>query len=258
MKEDANQNKIKSFWNNWSADYYKNTFEKIGLLKENPERAFPTPVWNMLNEAFPTFKGLRICVPSSGDNNAVFAFHLLGAQVFSCDLSENQLQNASCIARENHWDITFKNLNTMDLSAFEDNSFDLVYTSNGVHVWIPDLLNMYRGFHRILTDNGKYIFFETHPFNRPFDDSTNELNIKMRYSAFVNDDGVPNYLWRVQDFVNSLVRSGFTIQAMEEIFAEKHVIGASWWKEDEWDRQSDMTHNPYAALPQWISFMCGK
>ena len=39
-----------------------------------------------------------VCVPSSGDNLAVFAFALLGARVVSCDISQNQLDYARQIA----------------------------------------------------------------------------------------------------------------------------------------------------------------
>lgn len=36
-------------------------------------------------------------MPSSGDNYAVFAFHLMGAIVTSCDIAERQVENSACI-----------------------------------------------------------------------------------------------------------------------------------------------------------------
>jgi hypothetical protein len=52
-------------------------------------------------------EGKRVCVPASGDNTAVFAFHLLGARVTSTDISAEQLKNAQTIALEHGWGIEF-------------------------------------------------------------------------------------------------------------------------------------------------------
>jgi len=62
----------------------------------------------------------------------------------------------------------------MTLEGIADSEYDLVYTSNGVHVWINDLKVMYQSFYRVLREAGYYIYFETHPFIRPFDDSGSE------------------------------------------------------------------------------------
>jgi spore maturation protein CgeB len=59
-----------------------------------------------------------------------------------------------------------------------------VYTSNGVHVWIDDLLSMYKNFYRILKNGGMNIFFETHPMKRPFDDHIYEVKINKLLGVF--------------------------------------------------------------------------
>lgn len=109
-------------------------------------------------------------VPFSGDNATVFAFRLLGAAVTSADISERQLENAGRIAADHGWDIRFVCDDSMSLTKIEDSAYDLVYTSNGVHVWIPDLLSMYRSFHRVLKKDGQHIMYEVHPVIRPFGD----------------------------------------------------------------------------------------
>lgn len=249
-------NNIKNAWNDWSDNYYKENDDQdiIKSIIETPHKVFPTKVWEYLSFYYPKFEGVKVCVPSSGDNKAVFAFHLLGADVTSCDISHNQINNAKLIAKNNNWNINFKVLDSMDLSSIESELYDLVYTSNGVHVWISDLNKMYSSFNRILKNNGRYIFFETHPFIRPFDDNTNELKIVKRYDKIETGDEIPNYHWRVQDFVNSLIKNGFTIDSISEIYAEKDIIGATWWNDYEWNEKADMSINPYSALPQWISF----
>lgn len=67
------------------------------------------------------------------------------------------------------WILPTIDSDSMKLEELADETFDLVYTSNGVHVWIHDLGTMYRNFHRILKENGRYIMFDTHPWSRPFD-----------------------------------------------------------------------------------------
>jgi SAM-dependent methyltransferase len=252
-----NKEQIKDSWNNDSDNYYARTYNNTDILfslKQSPCKAFPSTVWQNICRYFPDLHGVKVCVPSSGDNIAVFAFHLLGAAVTSCDISSEQIKNAKRIADAESWNIEFHVCDSMELSGVRNDIYDLVYTSNGVHTWISDLEVMYGNFYRILKNTGKYIFFETHPFIRPFDDSTNTLLIKKRYD---NTDGND---WRVQDFTNSLIACGFAIQQLNELFAEKDCIGAEWWHKDkfDWDAMADWHKNPYAALPQWISFCAAK
>ena len=246
---------VRDSWNAWSDDYFAMEYsqpETLNLLKADPARAFPPAVWQNIRALFPDLHDKRVCVPSSGDNLAAFAFFLLGADVTSCDLAERQLENARQIAAEQGWRLRFCVCDSMEMDGIADEAFDLVYTSNGVHTWICDLPAMYRQFYRILRPGGHYLFFETHPFNRPFDDETTRLQIKKRYDDTREND------WRVQDFINSLLESGFTVARMDELFADRGTLGASWWEPDEWDEKSDWHKNPYAALPQWISFCAGK
>ena len=91
----------------------------------------------------PVLEGKRILVPSSGDNHAAFAFHLLGAQVVSTDISQRQIDHAKDIAAKHGWSIEFAVSDTMTLTNLPDSSFDMVYTSNGVFVWIHDLPGMF-------------------------------------------------------------------------------------------------------------------
>ena len=253
-----NNEAIRNTWNQWASGRDPNYQQQVNRIIKNPQKAFPSKVWDSLCRHFPSFDDINVCVPSSGDNLAAFAFYLLGAKVTSCDISCKQIEKAEKIAQENNWSIDFKVLDSMDLSSLAADSFDLVYTSNGVFVWISDLYVMFAEFHRILKQDGSYIFFETHPFNRPFDDNDNRLKIVKHYNDIHITGKLSNYHWRVHDLVNYLVQSGFRLEYMDELLAEKDTIGATWWNLSEWDNKSDVLQNPYAALPQWISFCCKK
>jgi SAM-dependent methyltransferase len=251
---------IKELWNNGSDKYFHRIYkdnDSIYHLIDDPMWAFPVPIRNLLISAFPDIHGLRVLVPSSGDNGAVFAFHLLGASVTSSDISERQLQNAKLIADAQGWNIEFICADSMKLDGIKDGEYDLVYTSNGVHTWINDLPSMYWNFNRVLKPDGRYIMFDTHPFNRPFDDSGDEIKIMKDYN---NTEGCH---WRVMDLYNALTGEGFTIEHMEEFHAEVGGHDLWWYKtnveaEADGNRKFDFAKNAWAALPQWIGFSAVK
>jgi SAM-dependent methyltransferase len=253
------QNAIRDHWDSSSDEYYKRSYQEnaLELIEANPERAFPATVLAMIKEHLPDLKGKRVCVPSSGDNIAVFGFALMGAHVTSVDLSPKQVANAKRISEQKGWDIEFICDNSMELGKIESGSYDLVYTSNGVHVWIDDLGAMYRNFCRVLKPNGCYVFFETHPVCRPFA-KDEPFKIIKPYEDVGPFGDVPTYGWRTQDFVNAIASSGFTLQRMEEFHsvpADLHQAFNYFYdtaQEDEQDdhRRYDWKQNPWAALPQ--------
>lgn len=251
----------KASWNRISDKYYENQ-SSVDIIKNSPEKGFPTEVYEMIKGTFNELKNLNVLVPSSGDNLAAFSFHLLGANVTSSDLSDKQIENAKKIAEKNNWNIKFVCCDSMKLEGIESNKYDLVYTSNGVHIWINDLLAMYKNFYRALKDNGHYIFFETHPIIRPFEDKGSEIKIVKPYELigpFCHDNYGDEYKWRIEDFLRSLLAANFSIKDYRDIKARPtDFMGHNWFyhsiEELEQDnaQKFDWNKNPWAALPQWM------
>ena len=254
---------IANDWNLGSDNYYARTYSGNPLEKiiDDPMWAFPPEVRSMLAEAVPDLRGKKVLVASSGDNAAVFAFHLMGAIVTSTDIAENQLKNARRIADDHRWDIEFKQANSMTLEGVADSEFDLVYTSNGVHVWINDLPAMYSNIRRVLKPGGRYIMFETHPFIRPFGDEAHGTMIPVRklYEDLGPFGEVPVMAWRIMDLLNAMTQSGLTILRMEEFHSSPDCHDC-WWYDSiaegdaDGGQKGDWQKNPFAALPQWIGF----
>ena len=250
-----------NWWNNRSDEYYGTLNSQLDRLIKDPAWAFPQPIWKMIRTAFPNLQDKRVLVPSSGDNCAVFAFLLLGASVTSCDIAERQLYNAQSIADEQGWNIEFIRQDSMELDGIRDTEYDLVYTSNGVHVWISELPKMYRNFNRVLKPGGRYIMFETHPFIRPFDDSGSEIKVKKPYAEtgpFVSGD-IAEYKWRIMDIFNAIRNAGFDVPHMEEFHSSPDEYNAWFTRElgetdEQYAKKYNWKHNPWAALPQWIGF----
>ena len=265
-------NKNKTSWNEGAAAYSELSHNKaiMSRITENPANAFHHTTWEMIGKYIPDLREKKICVPSSGDNHAVFAFAMLGAAITSCDISENQLANAERVAREYGWDKSIKFIcaDTMRLDEIADDAYDFVYTSNGVHVWIDDLPGMYRNIHRIMKPGGVYIMHEIHPFQRPFDD---DAKVKKPYDMtgpFDNGSEI-TFHWRVMDIINALMDSSLTVIHIEEMFDEKDynwpffisleekLRGVTATCE-EVDRMYDWHNNPMAALPNWIDIVAKK
>ena len=258
--------KIMAYWNEKSDTWYTRyrTDEVISKLVESPTSAFHHTTWEMIHNAITNLNGKKVCIPSSGDNHAAFAFAILGAKVTSCDISARQLENSSVIAKRHGWDIEFICDNTMKLAKIKDEEYDFVYTSNGVHVWINDLAAMYKNIYRILKQAGIYIMYDIHPFGRPFDYSGDDLKIVKPYDETKLDDDVPNFHWRIQDIINAIIDSGLRIQHIEEMFAEydtywfEEANERATMSEDELAKLYDWKTKPLAALPQWLSVCCAK
>ena len=257
-------NAIKNKWNDRSDEYYQDSLETgdYAAIIKNPKRAFPIELYPLLKKYVGDLRDKKVLVPSSGDNVGAFGFHLLGAKVTSCDIAENQIKNAKKIAEKyNFTGIEFICQDSMKLDKIKDNEYDLVYTSNGVHVWIDDMPSMYKNFHRVLKPGGYNIFFETHPMSRPFDNSSYEVKIKKLYEDVGPHDEDLTYGWRTQDFVNAVTSAGFVIKEMQEFHSLREDLESHnylWISEQhkdnyKWHGDSfDWKVNPWAALPQCL------
>ena len=252
----SNQNVI-DHWNKIAdSDWYNSyrTKKAIFDIIKNPASAFHPTVFAL------------ILVPSSGDNHAVFAFHLLGAKVMSTDISERQIAHAKAIAEKNAWNIEFAVDNTMSLESVNNDAFDMVYTSNGVFVWIDDLAAMFSGIYRKLKSKGLYVFYDIHSFTRPFTDGDPadrmKLIIEKPYDQIAVGDN--QFHWRIQDLLNTLIAAGFTMDHIEEMYPE---FGTYWFEssggrsglsKEELKNLYDWKTNPLAAIPAWLSVFARK
>ncbi|MCL2434239.1 MAG: class I SAM-dependent methyltransferase [Clostridia bacterium] len=266
MKQ-ANQQIIDN-WNKIAdSDWYNSyrTDDVISAIIQNPASAFHPTVFALLKEALKDFQDKKVLVPSSGDNHAVFAFHLLGARVSSSDISQRQLDNAQIIAKKHDWDIAFQVDNTMTLETAADNAYDLVYTSNGVFVWIDDLQSMFSNIYRVLKTGGIYVSYDIHPFTRPFAyaDPANQTSVIIKKPYDHIDLGLEKH-WRMQDLLNAVINSGLSVNHIEEMYPE---FGTYWFEstggreglsEEQLKNLYDWKHTPLAAIPAWLSVMSDK
>ena len=259
-------------WDDYSYSYlsFNHSDRILKPVLENPEKAFHTECMKLIKKHVGSIAGKRILVPSSGDNLAVFAFAMMGARVTSCDISKNQLDGAKETAGKIGLadKITFIESDTMHLTEIPDGKFDLVYTSNGVHVWLNDLESMYKNIYRTLASGGLSILYDVHPFQRPFDEN---MCVRAPYDCVgpFEDEWNITFHWRVSDILNAVAASGFRILETGEWFAEKDyerpffmgledLVNGKTASKEEVDRKHDWRQNPQMAIPHWIGVVSVK
>ena len=78
----------------------------------------------------------------------------LGASVTGVDISDKSIETANRLKSELDLDARFINCNIYDLPMHLDQTFDIVYTSQGVLCWLSDLAAWARLISRYLKPGG--------------------------------------------------------------------------------------------------------
>ena len=250
----------RGFWNE-AAEWWERLEEEGGLWKRcpyEPELAFDEGSLGLVREAAGTISGKDVCVVGSGDNHAAFAFAGMGANVTSVDISERRLAVASRRAGHLGLPITFVQADAADLGAIASAEFDLVFSSNGFFVWISDLQLVFSEIYRILRPGGQYVFYDIHPFQRPWKGQVMPIEVEKPYweTGPLEDDekGPFRFNWTLADILNPLAASGLTVRRVLESCAED----SRFWQDYSYspgtdDSLLDWNENPRAALPVWLT-----
>ena len=162
---EANQ----AFWDA-STKWWKEKEDQRGLWM----KAHQNPALVLSAAEMPFLKdvdGKAVCVLGSGDNEAAFALAGLGGNVTSVDISERRLAVAADRARTLGLQLTFLRADVTNLSALEDNTFDLVYTGGHMSVWISDIKQYYAEAVRILKPDCLFVVNDYHPMRRMWVDA---------------------------------------------------------------------------------------
>jgi SAM-dependent methyltransferase len=129
--------------------------------------------------------------------------------------------------------IEFIESDIMELSKKHAKKYDIVFTSEGVLCWIPDLKKWGATIKDLLRKNGFLYILDSHPFYYIFDENKlKENELKVKYPYFIKEpeynetiggyasNAKPgkNYSWMytISDIINSLAGAGLTIEYFNE------------------------------------------
>ncbi|WP_167955174.1 class I SAM-dependent methyltransferase [Anaerosporobacter faecicola] len=131
----------------------------------------------------------------------------------------------------------------MKLSELHMGQYDIVFTSEGVLGWLPDLDVWANTISHLLSEDGFFYIFDSHPFFLSFDESKLGKNVtEIKYPYFGKEpdeseeiggyasevkEGAKNYFWMhtVSDIINALTRAGLHVEFFNEYPENYYNIG---------------------------------
>ncbi len=247
-------------WNDMAGDW-EERLNRDSLWRRchrEPELAFEGGALGTLREMVGTVDGRRVCVIGSGDNLAAYALAGLGARVTSTDISEERLSLASDRADSLGLSMEFVRSDAASLDSLSDSSFDLVCSTNGFFVWIADLFGVFSEVARILKSGGAYVFYDVHPFTRPWKEQVAPVEIVKPYWDTGPFDGSEEesyeHHWTLADLLNPLAQAGLVLKKV----IESPARDSGYWRGgngevDRDDSMLDWRANPRAGLPAWLT-----
>ncbi|MEM6561929.1 MAG: class I SAM-dependent methyltransferase [Planctomycetota bacterium] len=166
----------------------------------------------------------------------------LGAKATGIDFSEPALDAARGFAQELGLDTEFVHSDVYDAADALDRQFDIVFTSEGVLCWLPDMPGWARVIARLLKPSGTFYLMDGHPFADVFDDADTPDGVAITHGYFDRkplhfapgpsyvggDSNLPEcveWVHPVSDILNALIDAGLVIQRVEEhpnAFFEKY------------------------------------
>lgn len=169
---------------------------------------------------------------ATGESTAELAE--LGAFATGVDISSEALD----VARERWPDIAWVQADVEDIpSELKRGRFDLVYTADGVLVWLPDLDAWANGIAAALRSGGDFLLHEEHPVAMCVDESLRwrddyfeeDLQVHRGWSHFeltgppATEEKVERF-WRLGQVVTALASAGLVLRQLEE------YPGTSSWR----------------------------
>lgn len=154
----------------------------------------------------------------------------LGAKVTGVDLSDKAIESAWEIAKQSNSDAKFICCDLYNLENYLDQQFDIVFTSYGTIMWLPDLDKWGNLISKFLKPNGKFVMVEFHPLVWMFDDDFTKVAYNYFNVAPIVETENGTYAdknasisqsyvtWNhsMSEVVSSLLKNGLTLSDFQE------------------------------------------
>ncbi len=149
--------------------------------------------------------------------------------VTGMDISDEQLSYAQKLALEHGVKVRFLQGNVEDLSALDDDSFDLVVSSHALN-YVEHLFQVFAESARVLRPGGRCVFCLGHPVYYVLGDALEVQDLSLIEDYFsderhtwdwLDDERTPiatfeQTYWRLDQIINGLIAAGFSITRVEE------------------------------------------
>lgn len=189
-----------------------------------------------LNDIYPVsvlnnVKGKDVLCLASGGGQQSAVFGILGARVAVLDISDGQLKGDKKAAKHYGYEVRTVQGDMGDLSAFGDNSFDVVYQAPSMG-YVPDLKLVYSEVARVTRKGGLYRADAQNPVSQFIDEDSWDgkgYRISVPYSVKekvrADDKEVYEYRHYLDETFNGLIESGFAIKQVVEAPSDLYQEG---------------------------------
>ena len=156
----------------------------------------------------------------------------MGATCTGVDISSEAIKLAKSLNQELHLDATFICCNVLDTSSLISTKFDIVFTSYGTIVWLPDLKPWAKMIRERLKPGGVFYIVDFHPIAWMYDYTASPPRLKYGYQQkdviYEEYDGTyadekskiksKEYSWNhgLGEVVTSLCDAGLMISYLKE------------------------------------------
>lgn len=148
-------------WNDVSAAWNERE-EQRAALRDIRRRPCGT-LWPEEPAFLGRVRGARLLHLQCGAGEDTLSWARLGARATGLDIAERRIEAARERAARLRVPATFVTGDVARL-PFPARRFDVVYTSRGALVWIPDLTRWAREIVRVLRPGGRFLLCDEHPF----------------------------------------------------------------------------------------------
>ncbi len=164
-----------------------------------------------------------------GGQIAIVLSKMRAKSVTALDISEQQLIHAQKLANRENVSITFQQGDMEDLSAFQEESFDLVISIHAIS-YVRDVQRVFTEIGRILRKNGRVVICTIHPLQYVLWEALEEDSLTKIQSYFSNESSSWDWIdntktpiatftdraHRYEEFVNSLIKNGMKLERVIE------------------------------------------
>jgi SAM-dependent methyltransferase len=217
--------------------------EEIQAAQKGKWGVILTPNKNVPSDWFGDVKGKKILCLASGGGQQAPVLAAAGASVVSFDNSDEQLAKDKLVAERDSLDLITVQGDMADLSAFDDDSFDLIFHPVA-NLFVEDVRPVWMECFRVLKWNGRLLSGFTNPMYYLFDHEEAEETgiLQVKYALPFSDlksisqekrDMIIKEGWAyefghtLEELIGAQIESGFIICGLYE---------------DNWDEKSTLLH----------------
>lgn len=220
-------------WEGWTDLHMAGTdYDVEGFIADPASRPFD---W-VTREVVGDVAGKRLLHLQSHIGLDTVRFALAGAvDVMGVDFSPRAVASAQSIAARLGLPVEFVHGDVTNLpDEVPEAAFDVVFTSYGTIMWLPELEGWARGIASRLAPGGTFHIIDMHPFLSVFDDYIEEPQLNVRYPYFTREPlhfveqgsyadrtaefSADSYAWQhtFSDIIGSLLDCGLQVRQLSE------------------------------------------